>query len=225
MTSAPMNESEVMSLFQSRGAWIARPTMIQADRCPITDHDVEHLTLGETAITDAAMPVICGVTQPFASGHLWHSRHRSGRGAPGSIDPASMPWNWWYVDQRRDNNDTPQPHPNRDSDSRQTDSAQIDGEVNRMTISQIAIRRIAEDKAAEDETYRRQLQQNGRPLSCQVREMSDDQLVAKLQTMGLEIDRDTLDRESHKIGPRHAVNGDRPGSRSWTSCRGSASRQ
>ena len=65
-----------------------------------------------------------------------------------------------------------------------------------MTISQIAIRRIAEDKAAEDETYRRQLQQNGRLLSCQVREMSDDQLVAKLQTMGLEIDRVTLDRES-----------------------------
>ncbi len=65
-----------------------------------------------------------------------------------------------------------------------------------MTISQIAIRRIVEGKAEEDEAYRRQLQQNGWRLSCQVREMSDDQLVAELQIMGIEIDRVTLDRES-----------------------------
>ena len=67
MTSAPRNESEAVLLFQSLGAWIAEPTIIQVDRRPITDHEVvhlallpqiEHLTLGETAITDAAMPVI-----------------------------------------------------------------------------------------------------------------------------------------------------------------------
>ena len=70
MASTPTNESEAVSFFQSRGAWMADPTMIMADRRPISDHDAEHLallrqiellTLGETAITDAAMPVICGL--------------------------------------------------------------------------------------------------------------------------------------------------------------------
>jgi hypothetical protein len=69
MASTPTNESEAASFFQSRGAWMADATMIQADRRPIADHDVEqlallrqieHLTLGETAITDGGSAVLQG---------------------------------------------------------------------------------------------------------------------------------------------------------------------
>ena len=61
-----------------------------------------------------------------------------------------------------------------------------------MNISQITVRRISEQRAAEDEAYRRLFERNGRPFTWDVKRMSDEELVAKLRAMKLDIDRPRL---------------------------------
>lgn len=65
-----------------------------------------------------------------------------------------------------------------------------------MSISQIAIRRIVEEKADEDPEYRRQL--GDRPLLQTTRAMSDEELLAKLESLGVAVDRNWLDRSTRR---------------------------
>ena len=61
-----------------------------------------------------------------------------------------------------------------------------------MHLSFMAINRMAEDRAAQDAGYRRALKKTGRPLLSHGRAMSDETLLAKLQELGLDVDRERL---------------------------------
>ena len=50
-----------------------------------------------------------------------------------------------------------------------------------MPLSYIALNRITEEQAAQDKSYRRILEQNGRPLLSHGHIMSDDELLAKYE--------------------------------------------
>jgi hypothetical protein len=52
--------------------------------------------------------------------------------------------------------------------------------------------RIVEKRAAKDGDYRAVLEKNGRPLLSHGRSMSDDALLAKLHSLGLDSERQTV---------------------------------
>ena len=62
-----------------------------------------------------------------------------------------------------------------------------DRKAQRMNMSQIAIRRITEEKAAKTKLTGAGC--NGMPLTCQVRQLSDDELASRLHALGIDIDR------------------------------------
>ena len=84
-----------------------------------------------------------------------------------------------------------------------------------MTISQIAIRRIAEDKALEDETYRRTLERPNRPFTWLVRPMSDEELVAKLHSLNIDMDPVRLEKLSRRYPAAYALSGALVGDREF----------
>ena len=61
-----------------------------------------------------------------------------------------------------------------------------------MHISYIAINRIVEEKAASDKKYRRRLERVGRLLMSAVRKLPDEEILAKLKSIGIEPDKATL---------------------------------
>jgi hypothetical protein len=62
-----------------------------------------------------------------------------------------------------------------------------------MHMSYIALNRIVEERAAQDESYLQALERNRHPLLSHGRSMSDDELMAKLRQLGLDIDRQGLE--------------------------------
>ncbi len=58
-----------------------------------------------------------------------------------------------------------------------------------MHMSWMALNRTVEEKAARDPSYRRNLERNRRPLLSHGRNMSDDELLAKLREFGFEVHR------------------------------------
>jgi len=74
-----------------------------------------------------------------------------------------------------------------------------------MSISQIGIRRIAEETAEIDASYRQQFERMNRPMRSQVRAMSDEELLAKLRSLKVCIDREKLDELSRTHAAAHEV--------------------
>jgi hypothetical protein len=67
-----------------------------------------------------------------------------------------------------------------------------------LNTSFIAMNRIVEDHAATDEKYRAQLERNGKAVLSSGRRLSDEQLLAKLRDLGIDLDRDKLDDLSQR---------------------------
>jgi hypothetical protein len=60
-------------------------------------------------------------------------------------------------------------------------------------MSYMSMNRTVEDRAATDDTYRRILEKKARPLLSHGRAMSDDALLAKLRSFGIDADREKLE--------------------------------
>lgn len=63
-----------------------------------------------------------------------------------------------------------------------------------VNMSWVEIDRICQEKADAEEDFRRELERNGRPLRSSAAPLSDDQLLAKLRELGLDVDRDGVER-------------------------------
>ena len=61
-----------------------------------------------------------------------------------------------------------------------------------MYMSYVALNRIVEERAKKDESYRRILEQDGKPLLSHGRSMSDDELLAKLRQLGFDTQRQPM---------------------------------
>ena len=64
----------------------------------------------------------------------------------------------------------------------------------RVKMSWVTIDRICQEEADGKEDVRRELVRNGRPLRSSAEPLSDDQLLAKLRDLGLDVDRDGVER-------------------------------
>ncbi len=69
-----------------------------------------------------------------------------------------------------------------------------------VDISMIALNRMVEDKMAEDKAYREGFRKRGRPVVSDGRALSDEALLAKLCSLGFDVDRDRL----LQLFPRYA---------------------
>jgi len=61
-----------------------------------------------------------------------------------------------------------------------------------MTFSHIALNRVCENKAAADPAYRAELKRTGKTLLSEARGLSDEELLAKLRTLGITVNGETL---------------------------------
>ena len=61
-------------------------------------------------------------------------------------------------------------------------------------MSWVTIDRICQEEADGKEDVRRELVRNGRPLRSSAEPLSDDELLAKLRDLGLDVDRDGVER-------------------------------
>jgi tetratricopeptide (TPR) repeat protein len=68
-----------------------------------------------------------------------------------------------------------------------------------MHISYIAFNRVVEEQAARDAAYRRSLKRNGKVLLSDARKLSDEELVAKLHSFDVMLDRQSLARHSEEF--------------------------
>jgi hypothetical protein len=64
----------------------------------------------------------------------------------------------------------------------------------RVDMSWVTLDRICQEKADAEEDCRRELERNGSPLRSSAATLSDDQLLAKLRELGLDVDRDGVER-------------------------------
>ena len=64
----------------------------------------------------------------------------------------------------------------------------------RVDMSWVTLDRICQEKADAEEDFRRELERNGRPLRSSAAPLSDDELLAKLRELGLDVDRDGVER-------------------------------
>ena len=64
----------------------------------------------------------------------------------------------------------------------------------RVDMSWVTLDRICQEKADAEEDFRRELERNGRPLRSSAAPLSDDELLAKLRALGLDVDRDGVER-------------------------------
>jgi hypothetical protein len=60
----------------------------------------------------------------------------------------------------------------------------------RVKMSWVTIDRICQEDADGKEDVRRELVRNGKPLRSSAEPLSDDELLAKLRDLGLDVDRD-----------------------------------
>ena len=63
-----------------------------------------------------------------------------------------------------------------------------------VNMSWVEIDRICQEKADAEEDFRRELERKERPLRSSAAPLSDDQLLAKLRELGLDVDRDGVER-------------------------------
>ena len=63
-----------------------------------------------------------------------------------------------------------------------------------MKMSWVTIDRICEEKSHSDQGISRLLAESGRPLRSHAAGLSDEQLLAKLRSFGLDLDRAGLER-------------------------------
>jgi hypothetical protein len=63
-----------------------------------------------------------------------------------------------------------------------------------VDMSWVEIDRICQEKADAEEDFRRELERKERPLRSSAAPLSDDQLLAKLRELGLDVDRDGVER-------------------------------
>ena len=61
-------------------------------------------------------------------------------------------------------------------------------------MSWVTLDRICQEKADAEEEFRRELERTGRPLRSSAASLSDDELLAKLRELGLDVDRDRVER-------------------------------
>ena len=61
-------------------------------------------------------------------------------------------------------------------------------------MSWVTLDRICQEKADAEEEFRRELERTGRPLRSSAASLSDDELLAKLRELGLDVDRDGVER-------------------------------
>src|SRR2546429_1483343 len=71
----------------------------------------------------------------------------------------------------------------------------------RVDMSWVTLDRICQEKADAEEDFRRELELNGRPLRSSAAPLSDDELLAKLRELGLDVDRE--DRKSTRLNSSH----------------------
>src|SRR2546421_1115401 len=64
----------------------------------------------------------------------------------------------------------------------------------RVDMSWVTLDRICQEKADAEEDFRRELERNGRPLRSSAAPLSDDELLEKLRELGLDVDRDGVER-------------------------------
>jgi hypothetical protein len=64
----------------------------------------------------------------------------------------------------------------------------------RVKMSWVTIDRICQEEADGKEDVRRELVRNGKPLRSSAEPLSDDELLAKLRDLGLDVDRDGVER-------------------------------
>ena len=64
----------------------------------------------------------------------------------------------------------------------------------RVKISWVTIDRFCQEEADSKEDVRRELERTGRPLRSSADALSDDELLAKLRGLGLDVDRDGVER-------------------------------
>jgi hypothetical protein len=64
----------------------------------------------------------------------------------------------------------------------------------RVKISWVTIDRICQEEADAKENVRRKLEHTGKPLRSSADSLSDDELLAKLRSFGLDVDRDGVER-------------------------------
>jgi hypothetical protein len=63
-----------------------------------------------------------------------------------------------------------------------------------VKISWVTIDRICQEEADAKENVRRELEHTGRPLRSSADSLSDDELLTKLRSVGLDVDRDGVER-------------------------------
>lgn len=63
-----------------------------------------------------------------------------------------------------------------------------------MKISWVTIDRFCQEEADAKENVRRQLEHTGKPLRSSADSLSDDELLTKLRSFGLDVDRDEVER-------------------------------
>ena len=63
-----------------------------------------------------------------------------------------------------------------------------------MRISWVTIDRVCQEEADGSEAVRRELERTGKPLRSSAGPLSDDELLAKLRGLGLDVDRDGVER-------------------------------
>jgi uncharacterized protein YecA (UPF0149 family) len=63
-----------------------------------------------------------------------------------------------------------------------------------VKISWVTIDRICQEEADANENVRRELEHTGKPLRSSADSLSDDELLTKLRSFGLDVDRDGVER-------------------------------
>jgi hypothetical protein len=64
----------------------------------------------------------------------------------------------------------------------------------RVDMSWVIFDRVCREKADAEEDFRRELERTRRPLRSSAAPLSDDELLAKLRELGLDVDRDGVER-------------------------------